>query len=304
MKKTAVMISGQLRGIQYSAHRFIEKVIARVPNPDVFYYGPPDPQGRDIRDYYPNAKVLIEEDDLSCAHDVDPTGVGGGSHLTAVANGHKAKKLIEHWALQWYSVMRCSQLVESGYDYGIRARADTWPLDDLIEKPPESNIIYIPDFDYHDGINDRFAYGTMESMHTYCEAYTGMKNLKGSSERRLGKHLRQENINVKFIDFTFAAISQNGAIRGVPIPCHTPERIDLSTWAQIRMESNWVKDIGYFHPTLLGEGSKERYSLSLSKTDGEKHLCSIGKQNFEGKRGFPPPEKLFNRYETRRANNV
>jgi hypothetical protein len=261
--KTAILFSGQLRGFNHSASNIKENIIDMFPSPYVFFYGPPDPNGLDVRDYFSDATVMIEKDDLSCVQGINPAGVGGISDKASIINGHEQKKFVEHFALQFYGVLRAFQLAEKykdDFDIFVRIRPCTYTLDKMSFVPPQPSSLYLPNFDHYcGGMNDKFAYGDYDSMKVYCSFYNDvpyMKNGVGGAENRMLAYLQNSGLNLyEILQFTFAGLNYDGSIRGVPNLDATPEHIDLTKWEKLYSES-YHTEFAMSHSSIVDEPEK------------------------------------------------
>ena len=68
---------------------------------------------------------------------------------------------------------------------------------------PHENTIYIPNNSDYDGINDKFAYGSMNSMEIYCNLYKNVKTRTRRPEILLNDYLMSTGININRIELNY-----------------------------------------------------------------------------------------------------
>lgn len=89
------------------------------------------------------------------------------------------------------------------FDVVISARTDSIITSKFNIDPPDENTLYIPNHsDYH-GVNDQFAYGTMDSMEVYCNLYKNVKMETSGPEILLKDYLKSTNLNIKRIQLLY-----------------------------------------------------------------------------------------------------
>lgn len=88
------------------------------------------------------------------------------------------------------------------FDIVISARLDALIKSPLIT-PVEENTIYIPNNEDHGGLNDQFAYGTMDIMEVYCNLYNNVKTVTPGPETLLKDYIKTTGINIKRIDLVY-----------------------------------------------------------------------------------------------------
>tara|TARA_Y100000004_G_scaffold196914_1_gene268737 strand:+ start:9078 stop:9890 length:813 start_codon:yes stop_codon:yes gene_type:complete len=254
--KTAIILSGQLRGFPLCYQSIIDNISSQFPNPDFFHYGPPEPDGKKVEDYL-ECKALYEPDDLEAAKGVHPAGIGGASAAASKNNGHPEHELVLHFALQWKNLMKAFELIPQGYyDLVVRLRPDTYsisPIDsESIINEVDDSSIHIPQFDAYNGVNDRFAVGTYEPMKVYCNLYKGLigegRYDSGGSEDRLREHLKKNKIRLKYLNWCFCCRSKDGAFRGCPESYANLPMEEISRWESFKKDryDRWVHGQGYY----------------------------------------------------------
>jgi hypothetical protein len=84
--------------------------------------------------------------------------------------------------------------------------------DKLVLEIPKPNVIYIPAGEDFDGINDRLAYGTFDSMKKYCSVINGLISAESMNgmmpESILKRHLDAEKLEVVRIKYGTTNLSE------------------------------------------------------------------------------------------------
>ena len=98
------------------------------------------------------------------------------------------------------------------YDCVLYCRADMNSEDKLVLEIPKPNVIYIPAGEDFDGINDRLAYGTFDSMKKYCSVINGLISAESMNgmmpESILKRHLDAEKLEVVRIKYGTTNLSE------------------------------------------------------------------------------------------------
>jgi hypothetical protein len=98
------------------------------------------------------------------------------------------------------------------YDCILYCRADMNSEDILVLEFPKPNVIYIPSGEDFDGINDKLAYGSFDSMKKYCSVIkllTSAESMNGMMpESILKRHLDNEKLEIVRIKYGTVSLSE------------------------------------------------------------------------------------------------
>ena len=203
--RTAILLSGQLRGFKYIIDNLKNNFINYLGEVDTYFYINKD--SYNIDDVFTPTEVKYEDDIIH-----DESGIFNFL-------GHQFSTP-QRFMQQWYSLYMCKEMMlasNKSYDYVVRTRPDNdfvTPLTWDILNPDKINIC---NWGNHlGGYNDRFAIGPFNEMLTYCDFYHHCKKYPGNSELRLKQYLNENNIPVNFIDHVHYRINEDGSRREHP----------------------------------------------------------------------------------------
>jgi hypothetical protein len=100
--------------------------------------------------------------------------------------------------LQFYSMYKCSTLIQGNYDWVIRSRTDyalnvAIPFEEL-----DSNYLYIPNcrmVPERDFGNDQFAFSSQENMMKYMSTFTNLDKYYDAGAQFVGEDLMRANLH-------------------------------------------------------------------------------------------------------------
>lgn len=252
--KTAFLFTGQIRGLKHAYPTIKKNVEPCFENISYFFFGPPEKDGVNFEDIIPNSTCLYEEDNAALSDGWNSTGIGGGSDAASRNNGHNVKTLTQHYVMQLYNLYRGFELIPNDFDIVVRIRPCCYSLDSLnidksmLESLKDDEVI-IPQWDSYRGVNDKFAIGTYNSMKTYTSLFVSdvVKNASIGAEPRLNLHLQTEGITVKHVEWTFASISKDKAVRGIPGGQGHIGSSEFPQWDRFIREGKWIQGQGVYH---------------------------------------------------------
>ena len=252
--KTAFLFTGQMRGFKNAYPSIKTNVESCFENVSYFFFGPPESDGTTFESIVPDANCQYENDNPSLADGWNSIGIGGGSDRASRNNGYNIKTLTEHYVMQIYNLYRGFQMIPNDFDLVVRIRPCCFSLDSLVIDKSEleslkDDEIFIPNWEGGNGVNDRFAIGTYKSMKIYTSLFTSdfIKNATVGAEPRLQLHLNEEGIKLKFIDWSFASISKDKAVRGIPGGRGSVGSQGHPQWDKFIREGNWIEGKGVYH---------------------------------------------------------
>lgn len=199
--KTAILISGQLRGFKHIVNNLKSNLINYLGDVDVFFYIP-DNTSYKVEEYFSSKYITYAPDEYH-----DEEGLIDFSNPT------------QQFLQQWYSLYMCKELITQSnkkYDFIVRTRPDNDFITPLTLDQLDLTKINIPSWGHWGGYNDRFAIGPTNEMEIYCDFYKHCKHFPGNSELRLKHYLDNNNINVNFIDHIHYRVNEDGSRREHP----------------------------------------------------------------------------------------
>jgi hypothetical protein len=203
--KTAVLISGQIRGFRHITKNLYSNFLNYFGDVDVFVYLSDDNTYK--------VEEFITPTDITYTKDIihNETGMNDfqGHHLST------PQKFMQ----QWYSLQMCKELMlkqNKKYDFVVRTRPDNDFVETITPKILDNQKINICSWGSYSGYNDRFAIGPYDEMVTYCDFYNECKIYPGNSEMKLKAYLTNKNIEVNLIDKIHYRINENGTRREHP----------------------------------------------------------------------------------------
>lgn len=200
--RTAVLISGQVRGFKHIVQNLKDNLIANFGDVDLFFYLQ-EPSSYRVEEYISPYSIVYEAD---VTHNI--------SHIVNYPHGNEANFL-----QQWYSLYKCKELMlfsRKIYDLVIRTRPDNDFISPLDSKEIDIEKINVCSWGGHGGINDRLAIGPYNQMLSYCDFYFHCHRYDGNSESKLQAYLYHNEIPINFIDYLFYRVNEDGTRREHP----------------------------------------------------------------------------------------
>jgi hypothetical protein len=199
--RTAVLISGQLRGFKYIINNLRNNLLNNLGETDIFFYIPYDSY---------KVEYMFTPTDIRYKHDTEHD-VSSFTNFT----GPDKQRYIQ----QWYSLYKCKELMLSHnkqYDYIVRTRPDNDFVTPLTLDLLNLDQINVCSWGSYGGYNDRFAIGPFNQMLVYCDFYLSCTQYSTNSESRLKQYLDNNDIKVNLIDHVHYRINEDGSKREHP----------------------------------------------------------------------------------------
>ena len=200
--KTAVLLSGQVRGFKHIVGNLKANLMPNFGDVDLFFYLQ-SPSSYKIEEYIAPYSLAYESDIL---------------HDTSLFDNYPHGN-IDQFLQQWYSLYKCKELMllsRKNYDFVIRTRPDNDFISPFLFQDINPCSINVCSWGGHGGINDRLAVGPFNYMLTYCDFYFHCHRYEGNSESKLESYLRHNQIPDHFIDYFFYRVNEDGQRREHP----------------------------------------------------------------------------------------
>jgi len=113
------------------------------------------------------------------------------------------------WSM-YYHRKRAFEAVPPDAECVISFRADITAETPLPLLPLEPGVVYVPDGQDHNGLNDQIAYGSYDVMRTYCSAMDAIRplvlehNVEFHPETILLAHVQREKLPVRRFPYTWS----------------------------------------------------------------------------------------------------
>lgn len=202
--KTAVLVSGQVRGFKHIVKNLETNLLAHLGEVDTYFY---------LDDSAYRIDSFFSADNIKYEKDIEHDAEGLNNFY-----GH-SRSTPQKFLQQWYSLYACKRMMlDSGkeYDLIVRTRPDNDFITPLTLDMLNLNAINVCKWGDWGGYNDRFAIGPAEHMITYCDFYLHCKKYDGNSESRLQQYLTSKSVPVSRIDHVHYRINEDGSRREHP----------------------------------------------------------------------------------------
>jgi hypothetical protein len=177
MKRVALLFCGRVLTHQQCRPTFQKHIVTPLRNAgyeyDSFLSHSSETIDNDTQDFINNNNVVSYE-----------MVIPNNSHLDHVPLSRtKVSKRVSfvmyyHWMNTYRLMKEYSERHSITYDFVIYMRADQYFSSDLILPAKlNNNTVYIPAGNDHTGLNDQFAFGTMDSMKIFTDLYNNVETL-------------------------------------------------------------------------------------------------------------------------------
>jgi len=183
MKKLAICLSGSLRSIEYCYTNFIEKILE--PNINdyniyLFYCIPNDSNIHKIKTItYKNTIIKIIDDielpKINVIWGGNPSNCIKDKNSTGGIKGFLYQ--LQNLQESYFMVLEFEKKNNIKFDIILRSRHDIYFKEKILLKEYYiKDKIFVPLFHCFQGINDRFAFGSVNVMSVYMNSYTNIYN--------------------------------------------------------------------------------------------------------------------------------
>ncbi|HEY1763275.1 MAG TPA: hypothetical protein VGF85_00030 [Opitutaceae bacterium] len=163
--KTAVLVSGQMRTLEYCLPSIQKHVLSRIGSYDVIAHIAEDEDAWTVEMLEPRKCAVVKQPNFDEKNFVHRSGRG-------VSGIQQVLRMF--WSMEESNRLRHEVEAETGvaYDWVVRLRPDTEffsDIEDLAACDPAA--VHIPTFCNYWGLNDRFAFGggaAMDAYHMKC----------------------------------------------------------------------------------------------------------------------------------------
>lgn len=198
----AILFSGAPRSLD-TTHQNIRDTFDRAfDNYSIFAHVPECDTSWQVSEYFPEATVVVEPDSIipDSAFKNAKFKTGTQAYLQQL--------------LGWQKVYNLALTGQNHFQMMVRCRMDilfTTEIPHLTDLRPD--VMYIPDFHHHGGVNDRFCISGCELMANYCSSFQiAMREPYKCThaETFLSYCLAAQETPVQFVNVKFDRVRQSG----------------------------------------------------------------------------------------------